>query len=171
MPHLWLTLFRGLDKLCLSRYSLSKKKFIKPTVPLLLVPQSPPNFLHAASLAKHVKPVVVIPDEDEPEPQDDEDDEPEPLIDVSDTPASSVQAQPQVGRGSTAVWWMNNEMFKLSNLLFYFVFFKYYVWFVALNGTCKVIWPCGLKEVFRVQWIHCLHPCIGLVGAPCVVTE
>lgn len=62
-----------------------------------MAPQAPPNFLHAASLAKHVKPVVVIPDEDEPEPQDDDDDEPEPLIDVSDTPVSSVQAQPQVG--------------------------------------------------------------------------
>lgn len=77
---------------------IQKSKYInKATVPLLLVPQSPPNFLHAASLAKHVKPVVVIPDEDEPEPQDDDDDEPEPLIDVSDPPVSNLQAQPQVG--------------------------------------------------------------------------
>lgn len=58
--------------------------------------QSPPNFLHAASLAKHVKPVVVIPDEDEPEQQDDDDDEPEPLIEVSDVSTSSLQVQPQV---------------------------------------------------------------------------
>lgn len=58
--------------------------------------QSPPNFLHAASLAKHVKPVVVIPDEEEPEQQDDDDDDPEPLIEVSDVSTSSVQAQPQV---------------------------------------------------------------------------
>uniref|UniRef100_A0A8C6Q1I6 Huntingtin interacting protein 1 related b n=1 Tax=Nothobranchius furzeri TaxID=105023 RepID=A0A8C6Q1I6_NOTFU len=56
--------------------------------------QSPPNFLHAASLAKHVKPVVVIPDDDEPE--QDEDDEPEPLVEVSHTSASNVQTQPQV---------------------------------------------------------------------------
>lgn len=55
--------------------------------------QSPPNFLHAASLAKHVKPVVVIPDEDEPEQQDDDDDDPEPLIEVSDISTSSMQAQ------------------------------------------------------------------------------
>uniref|UniRef100_A0AAQ5ZWY9 I/LWEQ domain-containing protein n=1 Tax=Amphiprion ocellaris TaxID=80972 RepID=A0AAQ5ZWY9_AMPOC len=58
--------------------------------------QAPPNFLHAASLAKHVKPVVVIPDEDEPEQQDDDDDEPEPLIEVSDVSTSSLQTQPQV---------------------------------------------------------------------------
>lgn len=73
------------------------KSINRASIPLLLVSQSPPNFLHAASLAKHVKPVVVIPDEDEPEPQDDDDDEPEPLIDVSDTPVSSTLAQPQVG--------------------------------------------------------------------------
>ncbi len=58
--------------------------------------QSPPNFLHAASLAKHVKPVVVMADEDEPEQPDDDDDEPEPLIEVSDVSTSSIQAQPQV---------------------------------------------------------------------------
>ena len=55
------------------------------TVPLRPPSQSPPNFLHAASLAKHVKPVVVIPDE----PQDDEDDDPEPLIEVGDVPTAS----------------------------------------------------------------------------------
>lgn len=58
--------------------------------------QAPPNFLHAAALAKHVKPVVVIPDEDEPEQQDDDDDDPEPLIEISEASASTVQAQPQV---------------------------------------------------------------------------
>lgn len=58
--------------------------------------QAPPNFLHAAALAKHVKPVVVIPDEDEPEQQDDDDDDPEPLIEISDASTSSVQTQPQV---------------------------------------------------------------------------
>lgn len=58
--------------------------------------QAPPNFLHAAALAKHVKPVVVIPDEDEPEQQDDDDDDPEPLIEIGDASTSSVQTQPQV---------------------------------------------------------------------------
>lgn len=56
--------------------------------------QSPPNFLHAASLAKHVKLVVVIPEEDDQ--QDDDDDDPEPLIEVSNTPTPSLQSQPQV---------------------------------------------------------------------------
>lgn len=69
--------------------------YFKRLIQIPKLPDSPPNFLHAASLAKHVKPVVVIPDEDEPEPQDDDDDEPEPLIDVSDAPVSSLQAQPQ----------------------------------------------------------------------------
>ncbi|XP_073321977.1 huntingtin interacting protein 1 related b [Pagrus major] len=69
--------------------------FFKRLIQIPKLPDSPPNFLHAASLAKHVKPVVVIPDEDEPEQQDDDDDEPEPLIEVSEVSTSSVQAQPQ----------------------------------------------------------------------------
>lgn len=65
---------------------------------MVIVPfcQSPPNFLHAASLAKHVKPVVVIPDEYGPEQQEDDDDDPEPLIEVSDVSTPSLQAAPQV---------------------------------------------------------------------------
>uniref|UniRef100_A0A667ZVL7 Huntingtin interacting protein 1 related b n=1 Tax=Myripristis murdjan TaxID=586833 RepID=A0A667ZVL7_9TELE len=58
--------------------------YFKRLIQIPKLPDSPPNFLHAASLAKHVKPVVVIPDEDEPEQQDDDDDDPEPLIEVSD---------------------------------------------------------------------------------------
>uniref|UniRef100_A0A667ZPW7 Huntingtin-interacting protein 1-related protein n=1 Tax=Myripristis murdjan TaxID=586833 RepID=A0A667ZPW7_9TELE len=69
--------------------------YFKRLIQIPKLPDSPPNFLHAASLAKHVKPVVVIPDEDEPEQQDDDDDDPEPLIEVSDASSSSVQAQPQ----------------------------------------------------------------------------
>uniref|UniRef100_A0A7N6BSZ3 Huntingtin-interacting protein 1-related protein n=1 Tax=Anabas testudineus TaxID=64144 RepID=A0A7N6BSZ3_ANATE len=57
--------------------------YFKRLIQIPRLPDSPPNFLHAASLAKHVKPVVVIPDEDEPE--QDDDDDPEPLIEVSDT--------------------------------------------------------------------------------------
>uniref|UniRef100_A0A3B4VF97 Huntingtin-interacting protein 1-related protein n=1 Tax=Seriola dumerili TaxID=41447 RepID=A0A3B4VF97_SERDU len=70
--------------------------YFKRLIQIPKLPDSPPNFLHAASLAKHVKPVVVIPDEDEPEQQDDDDDDPEPLIEVSDVSTSSVQAQPQI---------------------------------------------------------------------------
>ncbi|XP_030593965.1 huntingtin interacting protein 1 related b isoform X1 [Archocentrus centrarchus] len=69
--------------------------YFKRLIQIPKLPDSPPNFLHAASLAKHVKPVVVIPDMDEPEQQDDDDDEPEPLIDVSNVTTSSLQAQPQ----------------------------------------------------------------------------
>uniref|UniRef100_A0A671UVB3 Huntingtin-interacting protein 1-related protein n=1 Tax=Sparus aurata TaxID=8175 RepID=A0A671UVB3_SPAAU len=65
--------------------------YFKRLIQIPKLPDSPPNFLHAASLAKHVKPVVVIPDEEEPEQQDDDDDDPEPLIEVSDVSTSSVQ--------------------------------------------------------------------------------
>ncbi|XP_029018057.1 huntingtin interacting protein 1 related b isoform X2 [Betta splendens] len=67
--------------------------YFKRLIQIPRLPDSPPNFLHAASLAKHVRPVVVIPDEDEPEPDDD--DEPEPLIEVSEASTSSLQVQPQ----------------------------------------------------------------------------
>ncbi|XP_042343997.1 huntingtin interacting protein 1 related b isoform X2 [Plectropomus leopardus] len=70
--------------------------YFKRLIQIPKLPDSPPNFLHAASLAKHVKPVVVIPDEDEPEQQDDDDDDPEPLIEVSDVSTSSIQSQPQL---------------------------------------------------------------------------
>ncbi|KAK2837224.1 hypothetical protein Q5P01_014436 [Channa striata] len=66
--------------------------YFKRLIQIPRLPDSPPNFLHAASLAKHVKPVVVIPDQDEPE--QDDDDEPEPLIEVSNVSASSLQTQP-----------------------------------------------------------------------------
>uniref|UniRef100_A0A7N8X740 Huntingtin-interacting protein 1-related protein n=1 Tax=Mastacembelus armatus TaxID=205130 RepID=A0A7N8X740_9TELE len=74
--------------------------YFKRLIQIPRLPDSPPNFLHAASLAKHVKPVVVIPDHDEPEQQDDDDDDPEPLIEVSSMSTSSVQAQPQVWQTS-----------------------------------------------------------------------
>ncbi|XP_061673698.1 huntingtin interacting protein 1 related b [Syngnathoides biaculeatus] len=65
--------------------------YFKRLIQIPRLPDTPPNFLHAASLAKHVKLVVVIPDEDDGE---DDDDDPEPLIDVSDT--ASTQAQPDI---------------------------------------------------------------------------
>uniref|UniRef100_A0A3P9A5A3 I/LWEQ domain-containing protein n=1 Tax=Esox lucius TaxID=8010 RepID=A0A3P9A5A3_ESOLU len=69
-------------------------QYFKRLIQIPKLPDSPPNFLHAASLAKHARPVVVIPDEDEPEQQDDDDDDPEPLIDVSEIPAATM-AVPQ----------------------------------------------------------------------------
>uniref|UniRef100_A0A3B4G833 Huntingtin-interacting protein 1-related protein n=1 Tax=Pundamilia nyererei TaxID=303518 RepID=A0A3B4G833_9CICH len=63
--------------------------YFKRLIQIPKLPESPPNFLHAASLAKHVKPVVVIPNEDEPEMQDDDDDEPEPLIEVDSVTTST----------------------------------------------------------------------------------
>ncbi|XP_034728042.1 huntingtin interacting protein 1 related b isoform X2 [Etheostoma cragini] len=65
--------------------------YFKRLIQIPKLPDSPPNFLHAASLAKHVKPVVVIPDEYESETQEDDDDDP-PLIDISE--GNSLQAQP-----------------------------------------------------------------------------
>ncbi|CAB1319813.1 unnamed protein product, partial [Coregonus sp. 'balchen'] len=65
--------------------------YFKRLIQIPKLPESPPNFLHAASLAKHARPVVVIPDEDEPEQQDDDDDDdPEPLINVSDVTMPSM---------------------------------------------------------------------------------
>uniref|UniRef100_A0A3B3ZQ37 ENTH domain-containing protein n=1 Tax=Periophthalmus magnuspinnatus TaxID=409849 RepID=A0A3B3ZQ37_9GOBI len=56
--------------------------YFKRLIQIPRLPDTPPNFLHAASLAKHKKLVVVIPDQDEQEQPDDDDDDPEPLIDV-----------------------------------------------------------------------------------------
>ncbi len=55
--------------------------------------KTPPNFLSASALAEHVKPMVVIPDEEELEEQ--EEDEPEPLVDVRGA-QPSMASQPQV---------------------------------------------------------------------------
>ncbi|XP_041855999.1 huntingtin interacting protein 1 related b isoform X2 [Melanotaenia boesemani] len=70
--------------------------YFKRLIQIPRLPESPPNFLHAASLARHVKPVVVIPDDDESEQPDEDDDDPEPLIEVSNASTSSIQAQPQM---------------------------------------------------------------------------
>ncbi|XP_072289854.1 huntingtin interacting protein 1 related b [Eucyclogobius newberryi] len=68
--------------------------YFKRLIQIPRLPDTPPNFLHAASLAKHKKLVVVIPDQDqfEHEQPDDDDDEPEPLIDVASSPAPVAQA-------------------------------------------------------------------------------
>ncbi|XP_072520579.1 huntingtin interacting protein 1 related b [Salminus brasiliensis] len=68
--------------------------YFKRLIQIPRLPDSPPNFLRASALAEHVKPMVVIPDEEEPEEQ--EEDEPEPLIDVSEAPTVSMVPQPQV---------------------------------------------------------------------------
>ncbi|XP_060740320.1 huntingtin interacting protein 1 related b isoform X2 [Tachysurus vachellii] len=65
--------------------------YFKRLIQIPKLPDSPPNFLRASALAEHVKPMVIIPDQEEPE----EDDEPEPLIDVSEA-SVSMASQPQV---------------------------------------------------------------------------
>uniref|UniRef100_A0A8C8JM48 Huntingtin-interacting protein 1-related protein n=1 Tax=Oncorhynchus tshawytscha TaxID=74940 RepID=A0A8C8JM48_ONCTS len=70
-------------------------QYFKRLIQIPKLPESPPNFLHAASLAKHARPVVVIPSEDEPEQQEEDDyddDDPEPLIDVT-MPSMMVDIQ------------------------------------------------------------------------------
>uniref|UniRef100_A0A8B9RIQ7 Huntingtin interacting protein 1 related b n=1 Tax=Astyanax mexicanus TaxID=7994 RepID=A0A8B9RIQ7_ASTMX len=62
--------------------------YFKRLIQIPRLPDSPPNFLRASALAEHVKPMVVIPDEEEPEEQ--EEDEPEPLIDVSEAPSVDI---------------------------------------------------------------------------------
>ncbi|XP_076843216.1 huntingtin interacting protein 1 related b [Brachyhypopomus gauderio] len=68
--------------------------YFKRLIQIPRLPDSPPNFLRASALAEHVKPMVVIPDNDEPEEQ--EEDDPEPLIDVSEAASASMASQPQV---------------------------------------------------------------------------
>uniref|UniRef100_A0A8C7PUH5 Huntingtin interacting protein 1 related n=1 Tax=Oncorhynchus mykiss TaxID=8022 RepID=A0A8C7PUH5_ONCMY len=100
--------------------------YFKRLIQIPKLPESPPNFLHAASLAKHARPVVVIPDEDEPEQVDDEDDDPEPLINVSDVTVPSM-AVPQVrlighrvmtseGNGYVAVCLLVHRDIQIENL-------------------------------------------------------
>ncbi|TRY91823.1 hypothetical protein DNTS_012453 [Danionella cerebrum] len=67
--------------------------YFKRLIQIPRLPDSPPNFLRASALAEHVKPMVVIPDEEELEEQ--EEDEPEPLIDMSEAQPSTA-SQPQV---------------------------------------------------------------------------
>uniref|UniRef100_A0A8C1LW39 Huntingtin interacting protein 1 related b n=1 Tax=Cyprinus carpio TaxID=7962 RepID=A0A8C1LW39_CYPCA len=67
--------------------------YFKRLIQIPRLPDSPPNFLRASALAEHVKPMVVIPDEEELEEQ--EEDEPETLIDVSEA-QPSMASLPQV---------------------------------------------------------------------------
>ncbi|XP_061758422.1 huntingtin interacting protein 1 related b [Nerophis ophidion] len=67
--------------------------YFKRLIQIPRLPDSPPNFLHAAALAKHVKPVVVIGDDDD---GDDDDDDVETLIDISDSPQQASVPQPDI---------------------------------------------------------------------------
>ena len=51
---------------------------------MVLSLQDPPNFLIASDFSKHVKPVVVVPEEPEPEPETDS------IGDLIDTSVSQV---------------------------------------------------------------------------------
>ncbi|KAJ8338641.1 hypothetical protein SKAU_G00354270 [Synaphobranchus kaupii] len=66
--------------------------YFKRLIQIPKLPDSPPNFLRASALAEHVKPVVVIPDEDLAD-----DDDGEPLVEFSDMAQSNMhyQMQPQ----------------------------------------------------------------------------
>uniref|UniRef100_A0A8C7DMZ7 Huntingtin-interacting protein 1-related protein n=1 Tax=Oncorhynchus kisutch TaxID=8019 RepID=A0A8C7DMZ7_ONCKI len=86
------------DHLCTFFNKARDMQYFKRLIQIPKLPESPPNFLHAASLAKHARPVVVIPSEDEPEQQedDDDDDDPEPLINVSDVTMPSIMVDIQI---------------------------------------------------------------------------
>ncbi|XP_015221895.2 huntingtin-interacting protein 1-related protein isoform X1 [Lepisosteus oculatus] len=69
--------------------------YFKRLIQIPKLPDHPPNFLRASALAEHVKPVVVIPEEDP------EDEDPEPLIEMAEPvqPAQQTplaQAQPRL---------------------------------------------------------------------------
>uniref|UniRef100_A0A8K9WVI6 Huntingtin-interacting protein 1-related protein n=1 Tax=Oncorhynchus mykiss TaxID=8022 RepID=A0A8K9WVI6_ONCMY len=117
---LWYHSNRGLKYLPYSLKTFFNKArdmmYFKRLIQIPKLPESPPNFLHAASLAKHARPVVVIPDEDEPEQVDDEDDDPEPLINVSDVTVPSM-AVPQVRLiGLVAVCLLVHRDIQIENL-------------------------------------------------------
>ncbi|KAG5835080.1 hypothetical protein ANANG_G00268340 [Anguilla anguilla] len=65
--------------------------YFKRLIQIPKLPDSPPNFLRASALAEHVKPVVVIPDEELP----DDEDGGEPLVEVGETPQYHTQFQMQ----------------------------------------------------------------------------
>ncbi|XP_030073693.1 huntingtin-interacting protein 1-related protein [Microcaecilia unicolor] len=63
--------------------------YFKRLIQIPRLPDNPPNFLRASALAEHVKPVVVIPNEEAPE-----DEEPESLIEISTVqPVEQVVAE------------------------------------------------------------------------------
>ncbi|XP_061119062.1 huntingtin-interacting protein 1-related protein-like isoform X2 [Conger conger] len=66
--------------------------YFKRLIQIPKLPDSPPNFLRASALAEHVKPVVVMADEDPPE-----EDDGEPLVEFNSTPQhlTAFQMQPQ----------------------------------------------------------------------------
>ncbi|KAL6081635.1 hypothetical protein STEG23_007850, partial [Scotinomys teguina] len=55
--------------------------YFKRLIQIPRLPEGPPNFLRASALAEHIKPVVVIPEEEAPEEE-----EPENLIEISSGP-------------------------------------------------------------------------------------
>ena len=62
-------------------FSSSNLQYFKNLVQVPGLPDEPPNFLIASDFSKHVKPVAVVPDEPEPEPEEVED-----LIDTTEPP-------------------------------------------------------------------------------------
>uniref|UniRef100_A0A673L6K1 I/LWEQ domain-containing protein n=1 Tax=Sinocyclocheilus rhinocerous TaxID=307959 RepID=A0A673L6K1_9TELE len=86
--------------------------YFKRLIQIPRLPDSPPNFLRASALAEHVKPMVVIPDEEELEEQ--EEDEPEPLIDVSEAQPSMASQDLQIEHLKREIELLKAELEKIK---------------------------------------------------------
>uniref|UniRef100_A0A671N4F9 I/LWEQ domain-containing protein n=1 Tax=Sinocyclocheilus anshuiensis TaxID=1608454 RepID=A0A671N4F9_9TELE len=86
--------------------------YFKRLIQIPGLPDSPPNFLRASALAEHVKPMVVIPDEEELEEQ--EEDEPEPLIDVSEAQPSMASQDLQIEHLKREIELLKAELEKIK---------------------------------------------------------
>uniref|UniRef100_A0A8C1LTQ0 Huntingtin interacting protein 1 related b n=1 Tax=Cyprinus carpio TaxID=7962 RepID=A0A8C1LTQ0_CYPCA len=86
--------------------------YFKRLIQIPRLPDSPPNFLRASALAEHVKPMVVIPDEEELEEQ--EEDEPETLIDVSEAQPSMASLDLQIQHLKREIELLKAELEKIK---------------------------------------------------------
>uniref|UniRef100_A0A8C2BNN4 Huntingtin interacting protein 1 related b n=1 Tax=Cyprinus carpio TaxID=7962 RepID=A0A8C2BNN4_CYPCA len=86
--------------------------YFKRLIQIPRLPDSPPNFLRASALAEHVKPMVVIPDEEELEEQ--EEDEPETLIDVSEAQPSMASQDLQIEHLKREIELLKAELEKIK---------------------------------------------------------
>uniref|UniRef100_A0A9J7ZXH1 I/LWEQ domain-containing protein n=1 Tax=Cyprinus carpio carpio TaxID=630221 RepID=A0A9J7ZXH1_CYPCA len=86
--------------------------YFKRLIQIPRLPDSPPNFLRASALAEHVKPMVVIPDEEELEEQ--EEDEPETLIDVSEAQPSMASLDLQIEHLKREIELLKAELEKIK---------------------------------------------------------
>ncbi|XP_050411276.1 huntingtin-interacting protein 1 isoform X1 [Patella vulgata] len=73
----------GYKKLKQFYHSSSNLQYFKTLVQVPSLPEEPPNFLMASDFSKHVKPVAVVPQEADPEPEQDLDTPDDSLLDLS----------------------------------------------------------------------------------------